>query len=133
MLAALAWVSAGCGDSRPFQGRWVGDRGILAEPGQDPSVAVSLSRVRLQLTGDRFVLTEEGFTKEGRASFGRGEATLTVQSVLGRSVRELGQGGEALAGARTIRVEPNGSLRFERPGSPPLSLKRDATSQTTGQ
>jgi hypothetical protein len=132
VLVALAWVSAGCGDSRPFQGRWVGDRGIQAGPGDDPSVAVTLSRVRLEITGDRFTLTEEGFTKEGRAAFGRGDATLTVTTILKKSVKELGQGGEAMAGTRTLRTEPDGSLRFERPGSAPLRLIRDATSRPDG-
>lgn len=66
-------------------GVWVGDRKIIAPPGQDITIAKTLSEFRLELKPDgRFTLLDSGIPKEGVFRSSNGKVYLQVDTIMNR-------------------------------------------------
>ncbi len=125
LVATTSLVLTGCADRGDWVGEWVGRRDIVAPPGADPSVTVSLSTVRLTIKPDgTFQLIEESFDKGGNAILGGETGRLDITTTLGRPVQSLGDEAVTGAGERRLKLKKDGTIQFERDGFEPLVLKR---------
>lgn len=78
-------VLAGCATALPLDGDWSGDLGLKAKPGQDPSIAVTLSKVNLHFSGTgRFELLYHGIFYKGEVKRNEKDADLVVDTVINR-------------------------------------------------
>lgn len=76
-------VLCGCSTALPLDGDWTGDLGLKAKPGQDPSVAVTLSKVNLHFAGTgRFELLFHGIFYKGDVKRNETDADLVVDTVI---------------------------------------------------
>lgn len=70
-----------------LDGEWKGDLGLKAQPGQDPSVVSSLSRIKLNFTGsNQFELLYQSIKYSGTVITREKDADLVVETVINHPV-----------------------------------------------
>ena len=109
-------VLCGCAKALPVDGDWTGDLGLKAKPGQDPSIATTLSQIKLHFSGaGRFELLYHGIFYKGDVRINDTDADLVVDTVINRPPE----------GKIQYKVKPaNGVIEFTGENGETATLKQ---------
>lgn len=128
MLALAIWSLSGCGTRPDWVGVWQGERPREREPGMDPAIHQTLTRVKLTLREDgTFELIEAGMPREGDAAFGATETTLQARRFMGRPIERMGSSAEAMNQPMKLRWVGDGTIEYRDPAgfdTSPVVLRR---------
>lgn len=128
-LALLLVGLVSCGSpGTKWVGVWAGEREGSVKPGGDPTIAKTLSMVRLTIRGDgTFELLRGGFPHEGTVAFGNEASYLKVTRIMGKPVEDV-VGAKAQNPDITLEMKDDGTVLLKDPadfGMPPVLLKRN--------
>ena len=119
--AVAASLSLGCRTGPSFEGKWSGERAIQGQPGADPAVLKTLSKLEIEFRSDgRFQMTDAGMGKSGSYRYGdlagKPAAFLRVDSILGRPLSEQPESVQRSHEKEAEAVlQPDGTLAYHDP------------------
>lgn len=126
---AATFLAASCAPADKAVGVWEGDRKLAVEPGQDSSIAATLSWVKLEILPDmRFTLLDFGIPKEGRFYEKGAALTLVVDTIMNRRLGDNPDLQKAHKLPLEFRVEGNRGTFFDpnNPAAGKVMLKRES-------
>lgn len=135
VLIAICLLAFGCGSSERFVGKWQGERDVRAQPGADPYIVKTLSRIRITITDKgTFEMQDAGMPKTGTVRVGSKDgktvAFLKIDAIMDRPLAEQPRTTQDRNSQEIeLTLQPDGTATYVDPQGfeeKPVVMKRES-------